>query len=119
MALSAKRSRAKYPERLRDRYLRADHGIGILEYNAMHDAQRGLCAICSKPETDIHNVNRKAKRLAIDHDHATGEIRGLLCAKCNRGLGMFLDSPQLLFAAADYIENHAAAQFDVRKLRLA
>lgn len=44
--------------------------------------------------------------LGIDHDHNSGEVRGKLCDKCNQGLGLFQDSPELLHAAADYIKWH-------------
>lgn len=67
-------------------------------------AQDGLCAICGKGETDT--FKGKTKRLSVDHDHATGDIRSLLCARCNRGIGMFLDEPRLLRLAAIYLEQH-------------
>ena len=63
----------------------------------------GLCAICGKAET---HLSRKGEitRLAIDHDHVTGAIRALLCHACNVGIGTFGDDPDLLRAAASYIE---------------
>ena len=64
-------------------------------------AQHGKCAICGG--------NRSIKdtfRLGIDHDHATGRIRGLLCGNCNIGLGHFDDSPGLLEKAADYLRSN-------------
>jgi hypothetical protein len=67
--------------------------------------QNGRCAICGEPETAPYKG--KARRLAIDHDHKTGANRGLLCGKCNRGIGYFADDPARLRAAADYIERHA------------
>lgn len=76
--------------------------------NRLYADQDGLCAICHKAETDTHQGRRKS--LSLDHCHDTGAIRGLLCGRCNRGLGMFLDSPEFLQAAAHYLENHADYQ---------
>ena len=60
-------------------------------------AQGGLCAIC-----------RNAPAAHVDHDHDTGEVRELLCFNCNGGLGQFKDDPEVLRAAADYVERHRA-----------
>jgi hypothetical protein len=68
------------------------------DYQMMLDDQNGGCAICgAKPE--------KGKRLDIDHDHETGEVRGLLCGLHNRLLGMGQDDPNILRRAADYLES--------------
>lgn len=68
----------------------------------LHDSQNGLCAICNKPETAF--MKTKTMFLAVDHDHATGEVRGLLCTNCNNGLGRFNDNIELLQKAIQYIE---------------
>lgn len=54
---------------------------------------RGLCEICGTTD----------RKLCVDHDHITGEIRGLLCSSCNVGLGYFRDSPELLTKAVQYL----------------
>ena len=69
------------------------YGITPEQFDAMLIAQSGRCAICSDP-MDPPN---------IDHCHTAGHVRGLLCGPCNRGLGMFRDSPAALRAAADYL----------------
>ncbi len=68
------------PQRFFKRY-----GITVEQYDAMLRQQNGLCAICGRAP--------KRFRLAVDHDHETGEIRGLLCTRCNLGLGWFRDDP--------------------------
>lgn len=68
----------------------------------MWTAQEGLCAICHQPETVKYGD--RVKDLAVDHDHETGEVRGLLCNNCNRALGMFGDSAERLLAAARYLD---------------
>lgn len=61
----------------------------------MREAQSNLCAICGDPDPQH-----------LDHDHATGTIRRLLCQRCNHGLGLFRDDPYLLHVAALYVEGH-------------
>ena len=61
----------------RDSYLKAKYGIGVKEYRRMLNAQHGKCAVCKKPPK---NKNRS---MSVDHDHKTGEVRGLLCYFCN------------------------------------
>lgn len=67
------------------------------DHKILELAQRKVCAICGQ----------KA-RFHIDHDHATGKVRGLLCGNCNRGLGSFQDSPDLMLAAITYLANPPA-----------
>lgn len=78
--------------------LRAKYGISLAEYEAILAAQGGVCAICRQPETKPN-----ATHLAVDHDHGTGRVRGLLCNNCNRGVGLLADDPDRLSAAADYL----------------
>lgn len=81
------------------------YGITLEQFNALMSAQGGVCAICGKPP--------QARSLSVDHNHTTGAIRGLLCAACNRAIGMMRDSPGLLRKAADYLviyDHHGAVQ---------
>lgn len=77
------------------------YGLSLEDFNRMLEEQDGKCAICSKPPGTTDGVDRN--RLVIDHSHATGKARALLCDFCNRGLGIFFDDPALLVAAADYL----------------
>lgn len=79
------------------------HNFSQRAYDKMLEAQGGGCAICGrKPSRTI--VGKQIRtRLALDHNHATGEVRGLLCRTCNVSLGMFGDRPELLEAAAKYL----------------
>lgn len=86
------------PDKKRDARLRHTYGISLDEYEAMWRRQCGLCAVCERPESE--------KRLAVDHDHVTGEVRGLLCQHCNH-LGKFRDAPTLLTTAATYLKSAA------------
>ena len=98
------RNRSKYYEA----QMRKKYGIGEDDYQRMLSEQEYVCAICRKPETAMHRRGDvvKVKRLAIDHCHATGVVRALLCQHCNQGIGHFRDEPDALRAAADYIEAH-------------
>ena len=64
------------------------------EYHDLITKQNNLCAICGLPETLRKRKDGTASPLAIDHDHSTGLVRGLLCNKCNRGIGLFNESEQ-------------------------
>ena len=83
------------------------YGMTPPEYEAMLEAQGGLCAICEQPETSKRGG--VVRRLAVDHCHETGEVRGLLCNNCNRALGMFGDSPATLAGAIAYLEARVPA----------
>lgn len=78
-----------------------NYGIDDPTYQSLKNSQGGVCAICGEAETAIHKG--KSVDLAVDHDHATGEVRGLLCRRCNSGLASFRDSPSNLSNAIDYL----------------
>lgn len=80
----------------RDAYLRRTFGLGTDEYEAMLADQGGRCLICGRPP-------RKGSSLHVDHDHETGEVRGLLCFRCNGGLGQFGEDIDRLALAVDYL----------------
>lgn len=82
------------------------HGVQTAQYNEMLAAQGGCCAICRT--TKPGGQGDKYGRFHVDHDHATGVVRGLLCQRCNVGLGFFLDDSSRLRAAIGYLERVAA-----------
>lgn len=86
----------RHPEKDIERHLKANHGITFAVYNDMLIGQGGVCKICKKP-------CKHRRRLSVDHDHATGKIRGLLCHLCNAILGMCSDSPEILETAVKYL----------------
>lgn len=96
---------ARYdPRRRRDNYLRNKFGIGVDEYEAMADRQGGACAICRALPSPVREGRRFTNgTLVVDHCHATGKVRGLLCDRCNRGLGQFGDDVDMLWAAISYL----------------
>lgn len=86
------------------------YGIGIDEYELMFEAQGAGCAICGGSEMSVDPKTKKVRRMAIDHCHKTGKVRGLLCSKCNYGLGRFNDSIELLEKAIGYLKKHMEPQ---------
>jgi hypothetical protein len=90
----------------RRRVLQTTFGLSLEQYEAMHESQKGLCAICHKPETAKNNYDAVTRKLAVDHNHSTGKIRGLLCSACNTGLGLLQDNPAVLQAAIEYLKSH-------------
>lgn len=77
-------------EKTRRSNLKQSYGITLEEYDAMLAAQGGVCGACGGVETGRNAYG--VVSLAVDHDHETGKIRGLLCMKCNRALGLIGDS---------------------------
>ena len=69
--------------------------VSQAKYDIMLDKQNGVCLICGEPPGK--------KSLAVDHDHTSGEVRGLLCTSCNRGLGYFRDDVDILKQAITYL----------------
>jgi hypothetical protein len=80
------------------------YGVTREDYASMMDSQGGVCAICAEG-CDLHG------HLCVDHDHATGEVRGLLCHRCNAGLGYFKDDQALMRAAIGYVSGATLGSF--------
>lgn len=113
-ALDEGERRRRYPDtyRLRDRARSpmqrsrqpsrfTKFGITKEQYEAIEQDQKGLCLICGVEPIGRHT------RLSIDHNHATGLFRGLICGNCNAGMGFFYDDPELLKKAARYLRSHS------------
>ncbi len=83
--------------------LKSKYGISIEEYQEILEKQNGVCAICGLAETVISNKKGGVDSLRVDHCHKTGTVRGLLCSKCNFGIGNFNDSMYLLTSATNYL----------------
>lgn len=87
-----------------DARLSKEYGITLADYDRMCKEQEGRCAICGTDDTSAPTRHPTApKRFRVDHNHTTGEVRGLLCNSCNLGLGSFKDNVSHLAAAITYI----------------
>lgn len=91
-----KRCRKYNPDISRESKLRNSYKMTMLDYKKMVESQNGSCAICLR-------TPKPGKKLFIDHDHSTGNVRGLLCAVCNMFLGVIKDSSECLNRAKYYL----------------
>lgn len=82
--------------------LKTTYGLSVEDYQRLVAEQGGRCAICGV----LPDGAGRMGKLHVDHDHATGVVRQLLCVRCNLSIGQFEDDPTLLRAAANYIEFH-------------
>lgn len=100
----AKANRRKW----RDSWLRTQYGITLIEYERLRDAQDNRCAICGDHETTLDRRTGEPRALSVDHDHATGKVRALLCHQCNIAIGSMNESASRMRAGAAYLERHGA-----------
>jgi hypothetical protein len=98
--LFSKETYKKNPKRVRDTAIKRQYGISLLDYDRILEQQDGRCAICKG--------DNGGNTLHIDHDHATGRIRGLLCVPCNRAIGLLRDSPIVSQEVTKYLVSHSA-----------
>lgn len=85
----------RYYYRRKSQY-KLQYGITLDDYDKMFELQTGRCKICNRTQPN--------KRLAVDHDHKTNKVRGLLCDSCNRAIGLLGDSEEVLLSAIKYLK---------------
>lgn len=100
-----KQWRVRNADKIRRGKLKAHHGITDTQYYEMLKSQNGVCAICGQQEFS-RNRHGEPMPLFVDHNHKTGQIRQLLCSKCNSAIGMVNDDPEILIRAAEYLRKH-------------
>ena len=83
------------------KYNLARRGLTLEDFYVMGEKQGWLCEICGKPETVFNKHGLRS--LCVDHDHTTGEVRGLLCTQCNHLLGNAKDDIRILTKAIEYL----------------
>jgi hypothetical protein len=81
-----------------NRHLVRSFGITLEQYEKLLKTQGGVCAIC-------HQLNPGIRKLSVDHDHKSGQVRGLLCENCNRGIGQLQETASNLLSALAYLAN--------------
>lgn len=99
----------EYKEGKRASYIKNKHGITLQEYKEKLAKQNYACAICQV------KLPTQGSATHLDHDHKTGKLRDFLCTNCNRGLGHFQDSVELLNKAANYLNTHNTSVVSVKE----
>lgn len=98
--------------RQREWRLNTQYKISSEYYGELFKKQHGCCAICRSSDP-----GGKHKVFVVDHNHETGEVRGLLCGACNRGIGYLKDDKNVLVQAVQYLSSPPARELDLPKLR--
>lgn len=91
------------PKKLREYQLQHNYGLSLDDFNRLLESQNNRCAICLKDSPGGKNWH-------VDHCHQTGEVRGVLCQKCNQAIGMFYEDLEILDRAKEYIKKHEPKQ---------
>lgn len=94
----------------REKNLWTYFGMTSDEYEAILKLQGGVCAICGMREKATDHFSGQPRPLAVDHNHQTGTVRGLLCFKCNAGIGMFNEDHRILVRASEYLLKYSGRQ---------
>lgn len=97
---------SRSPKRRLEQHLKYKYGVTHDQFYTAWNSQDGKCAICLSELPDLMVYENRRRGYAIDHNHDTGEFRGILCLKCNSLLGMANDSPRILAKAIGYLESN-------------
>jgi hypothetical protein len=96
--------RKNYRENHKANQLKAKYGITVEDYQSMFDSQGGVCKLCGMEETTKISKGDGVRSLAVDHDHNTGKVRGLLCHQCNVVLGQYEKHKDLFPKFQEYLD---------------
>lgn len=83
----------------RKQHLKRTFGLTLEEYDQMFEEQNGVCAICGR-------INDNGRRLCVDHNHTTGQVRALLCTNCNTAIGLLNEDKQRISSVIDYLDKY-------------
>lgn len=106
-AVAARKQSGKHPDYIRDRNFKRRYGLSTEQVGKLIQNQQGLCALCGQPFGD-----RRSKRPAVDHDHQTKIVRGILHQACNMALGHLGDGAAGLAKALAYLQSPAESTID-------
>jgi hypothetical protein len=93
------------PERKRAGHVKQTYGLEWGELVSKYESQNGCCEICKKP-VSLYKGYSDAKTAHVDHNHITGEVRGLLCSRCNTIIGVLEANQDLAFLMVEYLDRY-------------
>lgn len=102
-AVHKENHREAFLQKYRFYHKKRAYGMSAEEYIELYATQLGKCAICG---TEFPALNERAKLIAVDHDHATGAVRALLCIQCNSAVGMVKEDIAIAERLVDYLKQH-------------
>ncbi len=97
--------RLRHPMAWRAKYIKKAFGISEDEFEERLRLQKNLCGLCGEKMMPLGRLSYLSP--VLDHDHASDKLRDFIHRRCNIGLGLFLDDPNRLLAAIDYLKRHA------------
>jgi dCMP deaminase len=103
-----RKAQKRHQPKQRNKYLKETYDISLEQYNEMSQLQNNVCAICKQPETKLNDRKDGYQFMSVDHDHATGKVRGLLCDNCNLGIGRFSENRTLMRSAMNYLIKYSS-----------
>lgn len=107
---------SRTPQKRLEQHLKYKYGVTHAEFLQQWDAQQGCCSICEDALPDLMTYDNRRRGYAIDHNHETGEFRGILCTNCNSLLGMAKDSTEVLRKAIEYLDKNGSYAVEVVQL---
>ncbi len=103
--------KSRTPAKRLEQHLKYKYGITSAKFLKVWNEQKGACAICLDALPALMSYENRRRGYAIDHNHETGQFRGILCVNCNTLLGMAKDSKKVLSNAISYLENKGSYEF--------
>ena len=99
----SKKAPKKTKQQRKHYWLKSRFNITYADYEVLYASQGGMCAICGKHIEEFATTSDLSSVACVDHNHTTGEVRGLLCNHCNTGIGLLQENPVILQSAINYL----------------